>query len=162
MCSSDLSTQPANPNLKWETDFQTDIGMDAAFLHGDLRLTADWFDRRSKDFLLTIPSPAQSGYSFLTENVGSMQNKGLEIAIGFNHTVRKELSFGANLTFTTISNKLTAINSGTTNLPNFGNPTTTIPALGWNPFSESKVGQPVGEFYGYKSLGIFQIGRAHV
>jgi TonB-linked SusC/RagA family outer membrane protein len=150
------STQPANPNLKWETDFQTDIGTDIAFLHGDLRLTADWFQRKSKDFLLYIPVPAQTGYSFLSENVGSMLNKGLELAIGFNHTVRKELSFGANLTFTTVSNKLTAINSGTTNLPNFGNPTTTIPALGWTPFSESKVGQPVGEFYGYKSLGIFQ------
>lgn len=150
------STQPANPNLKWETDFQTDIGMDAAFLHGDLRLTADWFQRKSKDFLLYIPVPAQSGYSFLSENVGSMLNKGVEIAVGFNHTVRKQVSFGANLTFTAISNELTAINSGTTNLPNFGNPTTTIPALGWNPFSESKVGQPVGEFYGYKSLGIFQ------
>jgi TonB-linked SusC/RagA family outer membrane protein len=150
------STQPANPNLKWETDFQTDIGTDVAFLHGDLRLTADWFQRKSKDFLLTIPVPAQTGYSFLSENVGSMLNKGIELAIAFNHTVRKELSFGANFTFTAVSNKLTAINSGTTNLPNFGNPTTTIPALGWNPFSESKVGQPVGEFYGYKSLGIFQ------
>ncbi|HEV3326788.1 MAG TPA: TonB-dependent receptor [Puia sp.] len=150
------STQPANPNLKWETDFQTDIGLDAAFLHGNLRLTADWFSRKSKDFLLTIPASYQTGYLVLTENVGSMLNKGLEVAIGFNHAVNRDLSFGANLTLTTVYNRLTAINSGTSNLPNFGNPTTTIPALGWTPFSESKVGQPVGEFYGYKSLGIFQ------
>jgi len=150
------STQPANPNLKWETDYQTDIGMDIAFLHGDLRLTADYFSRKSKDFLLTIPASYQTGYTVLTENVGSMLNRGLELAIGFNHTVQKNLSFGANLTFTTVYNKLLAINSGTSELPNFGNPTTTIPALGWNPFSETKVGQPVGEFYGYKSLGIFQ------
>ena len=150
------STQPANNNLKWETDFQTDIGMDAAFLHGDLRLTADYFSRKSKDFLLTIPASYQTGYTVLTENVGSMLNRGLELAIGFNHTVHKDLSFGANLTFTTVYNKLLAINSGTSELPNFGNPTTTIPALGWNPFSETKVGQPVGEFFGYKSLGIIQ------
>ncbi len=150
------STQPANPNLKWETDYQTDIGTDIAFFNGSLRLTADWYERKSKDFLLTIPAPAQTGYSFLTQNIGSMLNRGLEFAVGFNHTVRREFSFGANVTLSTVYNKLTAINSGTTNLPNFGNPTTTIPALGWTPFSESKVGMPVGEFYGYKSLGIFQ------
>jgi TonB-linked SusC/RagA family outer membrane protein len=150
------STQPANPDLKWETDYQTDIGMDAAFLQGTLRLTADWFDRRSKDFLLTIPAPAQTGYSFLTENVGSMVNKGVELAIGYSHTVSRELSWGANFTLTTVSNRLLSINTGTTQLANFGNPTTTIPGDGWNPFSITKPGQPVGEFYGYKSLGIFQ------
>jgi TonB-linked SusC/RagA family outer membrane protein len=150
------STQPANPNLKWETDRQTDIGTDIAFFDGNLRLTADWFERKSKDFLLTIPSPAQTGYSFLTENVGSMLNRGFEFAIGFNHTVRRELSFGANLTLSTVYNKLTAINSGTTDLFNFGNPSTAIPAIGWTEFTDSKVGKPVGEFYGYKSLGIFQ------
>ncbi|HLX66024.1 MAG TPA: SusC/RagA family TonB-linked outer membrane protein, partial [Puia sp.] len=150
------STQPANPNLKWETDYQTDIGMDAAFLQGALRLTADWFDRKSKDFLLFIPAPAQTGYSFLSENVGSMVNKGVELAIGYNHAVRRGFTYGANFTLTTVYNRLLSINTGTTQLANFGNPTTTIPGDGWNPFSITKPGQPVGEFYGYKSLGIFQ------
>jgi TonB-dependent starch-binding outer membrane protein SusC len=150
------STQPANPNLKWETDYQTDIGTDAAFFQNQLRLTVDWFDRRSKDFLLTIPAPAQTGYSFLTENVGSMVNKGVEVAIGFNHTVSRDFNWGANFTLTTVYNRLLSINTGTTQLANFGNPTTTIPGDGWNPFSITKPGQPIGEFYGYKSLGIFQ------
>ncbi|HTR30803.1 MAG TPA: TonB-dependent receptor [Puia sp.] len=150
------STQPANPNLKWETDYQTDIGLDAAFLNGSLRLTADWFNRKSKDFLLYIPAPAQSGYSFLSENVGTMTNKGVELAIGYNHSTPKGFTYGANFTLTTVSNKLISISTGVTQLANFGNPTTTIPADGWNPFSVTKPGQPVGEFYGYKSLGIFQ------
>jgi len=150
------STQPANPNLKWETDYQTDIGMDASFFHGQLTLTTDWFNRRSKDFLLTLAAPAQSGYSFLTRNVGSMVNKGVEIALGFNHNVNRDWKVGANFTLTTVYNKLTSITSGTTNVTNFGNPSITIPADGWVTFSETNVGQPVGEFYGYKSLGIFQ------
>ena len=150
------STQPANPNLKWETDVQTDIGADMAFLNGSLHLTADYFVRNSKNFLLTLPASAQTGYSFLTSNVGSMQNKGLEIALGYNHTVNKDFNYGANLTVSTVYNRLTSLTSGVSYLPNFGNPTTTIPALGWTPFSEAAVGQPVGEFYGYKSLGIFQ------
>jgi TonB-linked SusC/RagA family outer membrane protein len=150
------SIQPANSNLKWETDYQTDIGMDIAFLQGALRLTADWFNRRSKDFLLTFPAPTTTGYQFLTENIGSMDNKGVELAIGYNHTVPHGFSWGANFTLTTVHNRLLSINSGTNALPNFGNPVTAIPADGWNPFSVTKPGQPIGEFYGYKSLGIFQ------
>ncbi|HWB92439.1 MAG TPA: TonB-dependent receptor [Puia sp.] len=148
--------QPANPNLKWETDEQTDIGLDAAFFNGHVRLTVDWYERKSKDFLLFIPAPAQSGYSNLAENVGDMLNRGFELGIGVSQTVRRDLTLGASLTLSTLYNKLTAISSGTSQLANFGNPTTVIPALGWTPFSMSKVGGPVGEFYGYKSLGIFQ------
>ena len=150
------STQPANPNLKWETDRQTDIGTDVSFFNNSLRLTADWYERKSKDFLLTIPAPAQSGYSFLTENVGSMLNRGVEVAIAYSHTINRDLSFGATLTWSTSSNKLTALSSGVSDLFNFGNPNTAIPAIGWAQFTDSKVGKPVGEFYGYKSLGIFQ------
>jgi TonB-dependent starch-binding outer membrane protein SusC len=150
------STQPANPTLKWETDKQTDVGMDASFLHGQLTLTADWFNRESGDFLLNLAAPAQSGYAFLTRNVGSMVNKGIELALSYNHNVNNNFHYGANLTFTSIQNKLTSITSGTTHVLPFGNPALTIPADGWTTFSETNVGQPVGEFYGYKSLGIFQ------
>ncbi len=151
------STQPANPSLRWETDRTTDIGTDIAFLHGDLTITADWFYRKSQDFLLNIPSPAQSGYLFETKNVGSMDNKGLEVAVAYNHTASKDVHFGVNLTITTVYNRLTSISSGTSELANFGNPTLNAPSmLGWPVYSESFVGQPVGEFYGYKSLGIFQ------
>ncbi len=148
------AAQPANDNLRWETDYQTDIGIDAAFLHGDLTLTADWYDRRSKDFLLTLAAPAQSGFNFLTRNVGSMENRGLEFAINYNHKANSDLTYGVNLTLATVSNKLTSITSGTTFVTNFGG---LVPAGdGWGTYSETHIGQGVGEFYGYKSLGIFQ------
>ncbi len=147
------ASQPANPNLKWETDFQTDLGMDVAFLHGDLTLTVDWFDRKSQDFLLTLAAPAQSGYSFLTRNVGSMENKGLEIALNYNHRV-KDFQYGASLTLSGIRNKLTSITSGTNFVTNFGG--LSVQGIGWSTFTETNIGQPVGEFYGYQSLGIFQ------
>jgi outer membrane receptor protein involved in Fe transport len=78
--------QPSNENLKWETDYQTDIGADMSFLHGELTFTVDWFNRKSKDFLLTLAAPAQTGYNFLTQNVGTMSNKGLEFAVNYNHS----------------------------------------------------------------------------
>ena len=147
------ATQPANPDLKWETDYQTDIGLDASFLNGDLSLTVDWFNRKSKDFLLTLAAPAQSGYNFLTRNVGSAVNKGVELAINYNHTV-KEFTYGIGLTLTTVNNTLTSITSGTDFVTNFGG--LTLPGIGWTTFTETHIGQSIGEFYGYKSLGIFQ------
>ena len=146
-------TQPENPELKWETDYQTDIGMDAAFLGGNLTFTVDWFKRRSKDFLLLLRAPAQTGYFNLTRNVGSMINKGFEFAVNYNqHT--KDFQYGAILTLTTVNNTLTGITSGTDFISNFGG--LTIAGNGWSEFSRSYIGRPVGEFYGYKSLGVFQ------
>jgi TonB-linked SusC/RagA family outer membrane protein len=146
--------QPANPGLKWETDTQADGGIDISFLNGDLNVTADYYDRKSKNFLLNLEVPAQTGFQYLTENVGSMDNKGLELSIDYHHSINKDLRFGALLTFSTLDNKLTSITSGTNEVANFGG--LTLNGHGWNPFSETAIGQPVGEFWGYKSLGIFQ------
>jgi TonB-linked SusC/RagA family outer membrane protein len=146
--------QPANPGLKWETDTQADGGIDISFLNGDLSVTADYYDRKSKNFLLNLEVPAQTGFQYLTENVGSMDNRGLELSIDYHHNINKDLRFGALLTFSTLDNKLTSITSGTNEVANFGG--LTLNGHGWNPFSETAIGQPVGEFWGYKSLGIFQ------
>ncbi len=147
--------QPANPKLKWETDKQTDVGMDASFLHGALTLTVDWFNRDSKDFLLRLAAPAQSGYNFITRNVGSMNNKGLEIAVNYRGNAGKDFQYGIGVTWTTIKNKLTSIASGTDFVTNFGG-LSLNGFQGWDEFSRSYVGRPVGEFFGYKSLGVFQ------
>jgi TonB-linked SusC/RagA family outer membrane protein len=155
------ATQPANPDLRWETDYQTDIGMDAAFLHGDLTVTVDWFNRRSKDFLLNIAVPAQTGFITESKNIGTMTNKGWEFAVNYNHSVNRDFRFGTGLTLSFIQNKLTSLLSGTNFITN---PVTTpgqngqivLNGNGWSTFTETNIGQPVGEFYGYKSLGIFQ------
>jgi len=155
------ATIPANPNLRWETDYQTDIGMDASFLHGDLTLTVDWFNRRSKDFLLYIAVSAQTGFQNESQNIGSMVNKGWEFALNYNHSVNKDFRFGAGLTMSFLQNKLTYLNSGATTITNpivtpGQNGQIALNGNGWSIFSNTNVGQPVGEFYGYKVAGIFQ------
>ncbi len=148
-------TQPANPNLRWETDDELDLGLDASFMHGDLTLTADYFERKSKNFLLNVPAPAQTGYNFLTQNVGSMENKGLELALNYNHKTR-DLTYGVTATFTTYKNKLTSLTSGTDNITNQIAGTVTLAGNGWGTFSKTYVGEPIGTFYGYQSIGVFQ------
>src|SRR5207253_312276 len=126
-------TQPANPKLKWETDEQTDIGLDAAFLHGALSVTVDYFNRNSRDFLLTLAAPEQTGYNFITRNVGSMNNKGVEIALNYRGNVGKDFQYGAGLTVSRIKNTLTNITSGTSFVSNFGG--VTITGQGWDEFT---------------------------
>lgn len=147
--------QPENPNLKWETDHMTDIGADMSFLHGALTFTVDYYNRKSQDFLLYLPPPAQSGFSTpLPQNVGSIQNKGLEFALNYNHS-SGDFKYGATVTLTTVQNKLLSLTKSVNSLYNVAVPTG-IAADGWSQFTVSTVGQSVGEFYGYKSLGIFQ------
>jgi TonB-linked SusC/RagA family outer membrane protein len=152
--------QAANPNLRWETDYQTDIGMDASFLHGELNITVDYFNRKSKDFLLDIAVPAQTGFLTKSKNVGTMNNKGWEFAVNYNHSVNRDLKIGAGLTVSVIKNTLTSITSGTNFITNplstpGSNGQLALTGNGWGTFTETNIGQPVGEFYGYKSLGIF-------
>jgi TonB-linked SusC/RagA family outer membrane protein len=148
-------SQPANPKLKWETDKQTDIGIDAAFLQGALTFTADWFNRDSKDFLLSLTAPAQTGFLTLTRNVGSMNNRGVELSANYRGSSGRDFQYGIGLTWSRIKNKLTSITSGTDFVLNLGG-LVLNGFQGWDEFTRSYVGRPVGEFYGYKAIGIYQ------
>ena len=153
-----LSALP-NPDLKWETTKLTDIGLDAAFLNGRLTFTIDYYKKESKDFLLNIPVPAQTGFTTAARNVGSMRNSGLEVAADFRKS-RTEFSYGINVNFSTINNKLLSLNEGQTTLSNLQLNEHSLFFIGgnnnWGEYSQSRIGGPVGEFFGYKADGIFQ------
>ncbi|MHA4895745.1 SusC/RagA family TonB-linked outer membrane protein [Pedobacter sp. PWIIR3] len=142
-----------NQGLTWETSRQTDIGVDAAFLSGDLTLTLDYYRKDSKDFLLQIPTSSQSGVTQSAQNAGSIRNQGVELSLNYKHTVN-DFTYGVGFNLTTVKNELLSITKNTKFIGNLVNLTT--PANGWQQFSQTNIGQPVGEFYGYQSLGIFQ------
>jgi TonB-linked SusC/RagA family outer membrane protein len=142
-----------NRGLTWEKSKQTDIGVDLAFLNNDLTLTVDYYRKDSKDFLLQIPTSSQSGVTQSAQNAGSIRNQGFEISLNYNHTVN-DFRYGFGLNITTVNNKLLSITKNTQFIGNLVNLTT--PANGWQQFSQTNIGQPVGEFYGYENLGIFQ------
>lgn len=83
--SSNIGFQIAsasNPNLKWETTTQTNIGLDMSFLNGRLRLSADYYDKVTDDLLLSRELPGSTGLNSIIDNVGSMGNKGWEFTLG--------------------------------------------------------------------------------
>lgn len=104
--------QLGNANLGWERNVTKNIGLDYGFLQGRISGTLDYFIRTTKDLLLNRPLPNTSGFTTIAENIGSLENRGLEIGLNTqNLTGPFKWSTDFNLTF--LKNKvLSLINEG--------------------------------------------------
>ncbi|WP_194774276.1 SusC/RagA family TonB-linked outer membrane protein [Pararhodonellum marinum] len=77
-----VPTQLSNSNLTWESTVQSNVGIDFGFLGDRITLTADYFVKTTEDLLLNRLIPGVSGFKFVTENIGRVENRGLELALG--------------------------------------------------------------------------------
>ncbi|HLR32968.1 MAG TPA: SusC/RagA family TonB-linked outer membrane protein, partial [Fodinibius sp.] len=71
----------ANPDLKWEINKQFDIGLELGLINDRIAIEADFYRRKSEDMLLNRPLPTTSGYPSVFENIGSMENRGVELTL---------------------------------------------------------------------------------
>ncbi len=147
-------TQPNNPDLKWETTAQFNIGLDASLFDGLVELTFDYYNKKTTDLLQLLPIPSQSGYASIWANTGSIRNKGFEVNLGLTPVRGKNFTW--NTRFTYSKNKTTLLDlgkfdptsqgvtrGGSTNLLG-GGTTILIP------------GEELGLFYGYNVIGLYQ------
>ena len=70
-----LGTQLGNPELKWETQVATNVGLDVSLFNSRVNLTAEWYNNQANDLLLNCVVPSSTGYSTQYQNVGKMRNK---------------------------------------------------------------------------------------
>ena len=131
-----------NPELKWETTYQHNIGADFQFFSGALGLSADYYLKKTKDMLTIPPALDVAGENAaMWLNTGSMENKGWEIALSYNSPSYGDFSWNGSINVAQYKNKLLELNSR----QNFiGGDQRLIP------------GQPMGVYYGYVCDGIFQ------
>ncbi|OUJ70397.1 SusC/RagA family TonB-linked outer membrane protein [Hymenobacter crusticola] len=137
----------SNPDLKWETAVTVDVGVDAAFLDNKLTFTGDIFERRTKDMIALLPVPDYIGQAPATANVGTLRNRGLELALNYRNEIGK-LQYNAGVNFTKINNLITDL--GGANPIASGN---VISQIGNT--TRTDVGHEVAYFYGLKADGIF-------
>ena len=153
--------------LKWETNEQTNIGIDAAFFGSQLVIGLDYFIRTSKDLLLYRQIRASSGYQEIYTNYGEIQNKGFEFMVGWNKRFNKDLSLNLTFTGSTLKNKVKKMGDPiyATNSDSSGAGTgdgSNTGAVGsadgyhWGNHSISMEGEAVGSFYGYRTDGIIR------
>jgi TonB-linked SusC/RagA family outer membrane protein len=139
----------ANPSLKWETSEQANVAFDFGFFNNKLTATLDLYSKTTKDWLLDAPAPRLIGNVAPTVNGGSVNNRGIELELGYKV---KAGELNVDMKLTGAYNK-----SEVLDIPN----TEKILSGGSGGFGQSniirfEVGQPVGFFWGYKTDGIFQ------
>jgi TonB-linked SusC/RagA family outer membrane protein len=142
-------TNLSNPNIKWEASVQTDVGLDAAFFDNKLSLTLDYYVKRIEDMLGYEPVPVTFGAPGNARfyNFASMENRGVEMALGYRTQMGGvKLSVDANAA--TYANKVTNIGLSKDISSGFGRLE--------NASTRTVVGEPVAQFYGYLTDGLFQ------
>ncbi len=143
----------ANQSIKWEANEQTDIGIDLTILKGRVSFTADYYVKKSNGLLVGIPIPSFAGFSSLTVNLGTIQNKGYEFATNAR-VLDKAFKWDVSINIATLENKVTDLGRNAAGGVNefFG-----LTAFTTNgPINRTAVGFPIGSFYGLVTNGIFQ------
>ncbi|RDB06438.1 SusC/RagA family TonB-linked outer membrane protein [Runella aurantiaca] len=135
----------ANSNLKWEKSNQLDIGLDVATFNNKLTFTFEYYSKITNDMLLPISIPAVSGFTSSLDNIGKVQNRGVEVSADFRTTIGK-VNFRTNANLTVNRSKILAI-KGANDMLWYGG--------FYGGYNVQKVGRPIGMIYGYQKLGIF-------
>jgi TonB-linked SusC/RagA family outer membrane protein len=148
--------QPANPNLKWETSYQTNFGVDLGLIDNRINLSIDYYNIDTKDLILGnngIPEYFGNQNGEILTNLGEINNSGFEISLNTKNIVRGDFRWSTDFNFSTNKNEVAALIN---DADLFGN---AAPSY----FSHDRsyvlrVGEEVGLFWGYDYAGVYQGG----
>ncbi|GAB2790466.1 TonB-dependent receptor [Rhabdobacter roseus] len=135
-----------NPNLTWEKSLQTDIGMELGLLRNRIFVVADYYSRITSDLLLSVQVPSITGFTSANQNIGKVENKGMELGLTTRNTVGK-FAWTTDLNISFNRNKVLALGpTGDAIRSGSGVGETNI----------TVIGQPLGNFFGYQQIGVFR------
>lgn len=145
-----------NPNLKWEEQVAQNIGFDARLFDSKVSLSLDLFSRKTEDLLLApqasgLIGSAAPGSALPFVNAGTVENKGIEISIGYNNRVSDDFDYNIGFNITTLDNEVVSLNG---NIPPVGGEFGV--GISQTGISRMIPGLPLGHFYGYQTNGIYQ------
>lgn len=141
-----------NSNLKWESTNQLDIGTEVAILDDRLTAELDYYHRTTKDILIDLAVPGYYGNgdgAVITFNAGEVVNKGIEFNLGWSSQLGN-VKYTLRAIGTTIKNETIKV-SGTG-----GSDEQLVGLFGGRQVTQTRPGDPIGSFYGYKVIGVFQ------
>jgi len=144
-----------NDALKWETTYQYNGGLDLGAFNNRLTFTFDIYNKRTKDLLLSVPIPVSTGAQSLSvlQNVGSVENRGIEIGLSTTNVQAENNGFGWTTSFNVSGNRNRILDLGQQVSDAGVSANRTILSTG---YTISQVGSPLGAFYGYRTAGIIQ------
>ncbi|WP_460973837.1 SusC/RagA family TonB-linked outer membrane protein [Spirosoma migulaei] len=144
-------TQIKDPNVKWETTEEADLGVEFTALNGKLTGEVNYYNKKSRDLLINVKVPSVSGDAdgVVLTNAASIQNQGFEFTLNWRGKITNDLSYRIGGNATLNQNKVIGLNGGQPILDG---------GIGANQQYTTRTdnGQPVGSFYVLQVLGVFQ------
>jgi TonB-linked SusC/RagA family outer membrane protein len=148
--------QIANPEIHWETNHMTNVGVDLAFMDNRLTLTAEYYNRINEDMLMLQEVPYIVGtYTLGTEfeidptspevNIGSVKNSGFELTLGYRNQVG-DLKYSFNGHMSTVKNEILELASDSMQRGGVHNV---------SPITLTRIGGSISEFWGYETDGLY-------
>lgn len=148
-----VPTAMGNADLRWETTYQADLGLDLAFFDERIGLVVDLYSKNTKNLLLLTDAPRTSGYPSIMKNAGEVQNRGLEISLTTVNILKRNFEWTTNFNISFNRNKVLKLYDDTRQM------FTTVgffSAYKASPTYLAQVGRPMGMFYGYVFDGVYQ------
>jgi TonB-dependent starch-binding outer membrane protein SusC len=139
-------SQLSNPLLSWESTKSTNLGVNATLFKSRLNFEVDFWRKTTNDLLYNVPLPKETGFRTSRQNIGSIQNEGVDITLGGVVLARKNFEWSSNFNVTFLRNKVLELASGT----KFESGAFLI-----------EEGQALGNMYGYKNNGIFPYNESN-
>ncbi|WP_081204560.1 SusC/RagA family TonB-linked outer membrane protein [Niastella yeongjuensis] len=141
-----LPTGVPNPDLRWETSVQSDIGLEADLFDNRVNFVMDVYRKKTTDLIYKKNLPLSSGYETVTGNFASLENKGIELSLGGDIIRNNDLRWNVNANVTINRNKLLRLSDDTTQ------------EIAINNYNILRVGSPLGLFKTYVYDGLMQVG----
>ena len=141
-----------NPDLRWEYTTQTDVGLELGLWNQRVNFTLDLYRKVTSDLLLNAPIPWSTGLGSVTQNIGSIENKGVEVMLTTQNVQTENFSWQTSVNFASNRNKILKL--GVNNDDIFPGPW----FLGQT--NILRVGYPIGTFWGYHRLGTWGTAEA--
>jgi TonB-linked SusC/RagA family outer membrane protein len=151
-----LTGNTANPDLTWETTSSYNVGVDLGLWKSRIELVADLYYKKTDNLLLQLPLPAylgsvgQGAASNPWGNVGSIENKGVELTLNTTNITNKDFTWTSNVVFSLNRNKVVSLDTESSSIEKSYQPSSTNFIV-----TKTVVGQPIGQFWGYKVIGRF-------
>lgn len=135
-----------NSNIQWEETESINLGFDLGMFQNRFTINFDLWKKNTTNLLANVPLPEETGFSQLRRNVGSLENRGVDISLSGTILQTKDFRWNSSLNLSFQENEVTQLFEGT-------------PFESGQYFIEE--GQPIGNIYGYKNLGIFQYDESN-
>lgn len=139
----------AYPDLGWEKTSQFNVGLDLALMKSKLRVTFDYYKKKTTDLLYNVEVPKETGYTTMRKNIGAMNNVGYELTIDYNVLKNKDWAWNVNFNISTNDSKIITLADG---VPFY---------TGTDNAIYVQEGGRIGEFYGFKHDGVFAYNESN-